>query len=92
MQPSQFRVEATGDDIQFQWQKNGINIDSKDYRLCCNSTGTVSTLHIQQTEKSDNGHYRCLIKSPIEKSGKPSNGADLSVCKFAILLHKKMGV
>ena len=84
-----FRVEATGDDLQFQWQKNGVSIDSSEHRFQCNSAGNASTLHIQHTEKSDNGHYRCLVKSPIEKSGMPSNEADLSVCKFAILLHEK---
>ena len=84
-----FRVEATGDDLQFQWQKDGINIDSKEHRLHCNSTGNTSTLCIQHTEKSDKGHYRCLVKSPIEKSGKLSNEADLSVCKCVILLHEK---
>ena len=84
-----FRVEATGDGLQFQWQKNGVNIDSSEPRFSCNSTGGASTLHIQHTEKSDKGHYRCLVKSPIEKSGKPSNEADLSVRKFVILLHEK---
>ena len=79
-----FRVEATGDDLQFLWQKDGIDIDSSQPRLYCNSTGDSSTLHVQHTKKSDKGHYRCLVKNPVEKSGKPSNKADLSICKLVV--------
>ena len=81
-----FRVQVTGDDLQFQWQKDGIDIDSNEPRFKCNSAGTASSLHIKDTKKSDKGHYRCLIKNPIEKRGLPSNEASLSVCKFVILL------
>ena len=80
------RVEATGDDLQFQWQKNNMDIDSSDPQFQCYSSGGASTLRIQHTEKSDIGCYRCLVKSPVEKSGKPSNEADLSVCKLFFLL------
>ena len=81
-----FRVEATGDGLQFQWQKDCIDIDSSEPRCHCNSTGDASTLHIQHTKKSDRGHYRCLVKNPVEKRGKASHEADLSVCKVLILL------
>ena len=84
-----FTVEAKGDGLQFQWQKDGIDIDSSEPRLHCDSTGDASTLHIQHTEKSDKGHYRCLVKNPVEKSGKPSNKADLSICKLVVLLCEK---
>ena len=83
-----FTVEAKGDELQFQWQKDCIDIDSSEPRLRtqCNSVGNASTLRIKDTKKSDKGHYRCLIKNPVEKSGKPSKEADLSVCKFVIFL------
>ena len=81
-----FRVEATGDELQFQWQKDGIDIDSSEPRFQCNSAGTVSTLHIKDTSKSDKGHYRCLITNPVEKKGMLSTEANLSVCKSVILL------
>ena len=81
-----FRVEGTGDDLQFQWQKDDIDIESSEPRFSCNTVKNTSTLHIQHTEKSDKGHYRCLVKSLIEKSGKPSQEASLSVCKFLTLL------
>ena len=81
-----FRVETTGDELHFQWQKDGIDIDSSEPRFQCKSAGTVSTLHIQDTNKSDKGHYRCLITNPVEKKGLPSAEANLSVCKFVILL------
>ena len=79
------KVEATGDELQFQWQKDNINIDSSEPRTQCNSTGGASTLDIQHTEKSDKGRYRCLVKNPIEKMGKASQEANLSVCKFFFL-------
>ena len=84
-----FTVEATGDELQFQWQKDGKDIDSNDLQLHCDCTGDSSTLHIQHTKKSDKGHYRCLVKNPVEKRGKPSNKADLSVCKLVLLLYIK---
>ena len=81
-----FRVEATGDELQFQWQKDGIDIDHSEPRFQCNSAGTVSTLHIKDTSKSDKGHYRCLITNPVEKKGILSTEADLLVCKSVTLL------
>ena len=77
-----FRVEAMGDDVQFQWQKDRIDIESNGSRLRCNRTRNASTLHIQHTKKNDKGHYRCIVRNPIEKSGKASYEARLSVCKF----------
>ena len=76
-----FKVEAVGDDLQFQWQKDGIDVESNGSRLRCNRTKNASTLHIQYTKKSDMGHYRCVVKSPVKESEKPSNEAHLSVCK-----------
>ena len=77
-----FRVEARGDDLEFLWQKDGINIGSNKSRLHCCKTRDISTLHIQHTKKGDKGHYRCIVKNPSEKDGKPTLQADLSVCKF----------
>ena len=80
------KVEATGDELQFQWQKDDIDIDSSESRAQCNSTRYASTLHIQDTEKSDKGRYRCLVKNLVEKRGMLSTEANLSVCKSVILL------
>ena len=77
-----FRVEAVGDDLEFQWQKDDIDIDSNESRLCCNRTRDSSTLHIQHTKKEDKGRYSCVVKNPCEISGRRSLEADLSVCKF----------
>ena len=78
-----FTVEATGDKMEFQWQKNERNIDNES-RFNFSRCADTSTLCIQHTEKSDKGHYRCLIKNPVEKKGKPSKTADLSVCKLVL--------
>ena len=82
-----FRVEATGDELQFQWQKDAIDIGSSEPRFQCNSDGKVSTLHIKDTNKSDKGHYRCLIRNPVEKKGMLSTEANLSVCKSVNFLR-----
>ena len=79
-----FTVEATEDhDLQFQWQKDGKDIDSDESQFPPSRTGHSSTLRIQSVGKSDKGHYKCLVKSPVEKSRRKSlHAAELQVCKF----------
>ena len=79
-------VETTGDKLQFQWQKDGIDIDHSEPRLQCNSAGNASTLYIKDTKKSDKGHYRCLITNPVERRGLLSTAVYLLVCKSVIVL------
>ena len=81
--PIAFTVEATGDNLQFKWQKDGNDIESTGSRLQCSQTKKTSTLRIQNVEKSDIGHYRCLVKNPVEKNGKTSHVAELTVCEFS---------
>ena len=73
-----FKVEASGDNLEFQWQKNcgNINDGSGDgYR------GTNSqTLRILNVAKKHIGHYRCHVMNYIE--GKHSNEALLAVSKL----------
>ena len=80
--PAVFTVEATGDNLQFQWQKNGKDIDQDESRLQRSHTDNISTLHIECVEKSDKDHYTCFIKSPVEKSGITSHETELNVCEF----------
>ena len=81
-----FRVEATGDDIEFQWQKDERNITDNESRFKVSKTEDTSTLCVRRVQKSDKGHYRCLIKNPVEKNGKYSHEAELTVCKLFFLL------
>ena len=81
-----FHVEATGDNLQFQWQRDGADIDSNDSWFSSSQTDSTSTLQIQRVQKSDNGHYKCLVKNPVEQSGVPSQEAELSVGKFVVPL------
>ena len=75
-----FKVEATGDKLQFQWQKDCIDItDHGGYR----GTNTY-TLCILDAEKTHKGRYRCHVKNYIE--GKHSNEAVLTVSKFFITI------
>ena len=72
------KVEATGDDLKFQWQKNGRDVHNDS-----NYSGTdTNTLTIQHVNKSHTGCYRCLVKNDVEKDGIISGEAELSVCKF----------
>ena len=81
-----FTVEAIGDDLQFQWQKNQRNITDNESWFKVSKTKDTSTLCIRRVQKSDKGHYRCLIKNPVEKDGKYSHEAELTVCKLFFLL------
>ena len=77
-----FTVEGAGDELQFQWQKDGADIDTSESRFSFSQTDHSSILQIQCVEKSDEGHYKCLVKNPVEQSGKPSSEAELKVCKY----------
>ena len=73
-----FTVEATGDDLIFQWQKNGSDMHNGS-----NYSGADSnTLSIRHVTNSDEGCYRCLVKNEVKKDGILSEEAQLSVCKF----------
>ena len=76
---AKFRVEATGDDLQFQWQKDHDNIYDYDKKYCGTDT---NTLHIGMVDKGDEGRYRCLVKNYVEKVA--SNDADLTVGKLVL--------
>ena len=80
-----FTVEATGDELHFQWQKDSQDIDSSNSRFSFNQTASTSTLKIHCVKKSDIGHYKCLVKNPVEQRGKVSSEAELRVCKFQCL-------
>ena len=73
-----FQVEATGDDLNFQWQKNHSNLhDCKRY---CDAH--TDTLHIVKVEMSDKGCYSCLVKNAVGE--KLSDEAFLTVSKLLI--------
>ena len=58
-----------------------------DPRFSSSQTDSTSIFRIQHVEKSDKGHYRCLVKNPVEQSGIPSEEAKLAVGKFVVPLH-----
>ena len=75
-----FQIEATGDDLQFHWQKECVNItDGDGYR----GTNT-DTLRILDVEKTHKGRYRCYVKNYVE--GKHSDEALLTVSKLFITI------
>ena len=73
-----FKVKATGDCLQFQWQK-----DCEDLRDGSKYRGTkMDELHIKDVKKSDKGCFQCLVKN--YKGEKLSEEADLAVSKLVI--------
>ena len=73
---TKFKIEATGDDLTFQWQKDGHDVhnDSK-------YSGTdTNMLQIRDTKKSDEGCYRCRVGNDV--SMKLSDEARLRVCEY----------
>ena len=77
-----FTIEATGDDLIFQWQKNVTNL--KNGR---NYSGTdTNRLRIRHANKSDGGHYRCLVRNEVKRDGEVSEEAQLTVCEFCFAM------
>ena len=77
-----FTVEATGDDLRFQWRKDGK--DLRDGRKC---RGTKThTLHIKDVEKSDKGSYQCLVRNDVRKEFSEKAGLAVSELVIKIIL------
>ena len=71
-------VEASGDNLRFQWMKDGKDLrDGRKYH----DTNT-HTLHIIDVETNDNGSYQCLVKNDVRKE--LSEEADLAVGKLVM--------
>ena len=70
-------VEASGDDLQFKWKKDGKDLyDGSKYQ------GTKThTLHIKDVKKSDKENYQCLVKNNV---GELSEEVDLAVSKLVM--------
>jgi len=58
-------LQATGDNLHYQWQKDGIDLSDDDRH---HGTDT-NTLHIVKVEKRDSKpRYRCSVKNEIEEN------------------------
>ena len=70
-QTSTFTVTATGDNLMYQWQKDGSNI----------ATGANSATYIiAAVAESDEGEYRCVVSNAANSV--TSTAASLTVCKL----------
>jgi len=76
---AEFQVKATGDGLQFQWQKNRKEILSDGGRYCDTDT---DTLRIVEVEESDRGRYRCIVTTMNDAGKKFSNEAHLTLSKY----------
>ena len=57
----EFSIEATGEKLQFQWQKDGSHLMNSDKYWGVHT----DTLYIVAVEGSDEGDYRCLVKNDV---------------------------
>ena len=77
-----FSIKAEGDNLTYQWQKNGSNV--------CNGSRHIGAathiLTIQQVNKSDAGRYKCVVKNEVNRDGEVSEEAHLTVGKFHQIL------
>ena len=60
---TKFSIEIIGNPLQFQWQKDGIDLCHGDKYQGINT----DTLCIMTVEESDEGHYRCFVMSDVGK-------------------------
>ena len=66
-----FTINATGSNLMYQWQKNGVNITTK---------ATSATYTIAAVAESDEGEYRCVVSNAANSV--TSTAASLTVCKL----------
>ena len=70
-QTSTFTVTATGDNLMYQWQKDGVDI----------TTGATSaTYTIAAVAESNEGEYQCVVTNAANSV--TSTAASLTVCKL----------
>ena len=71
-----FRIKARGDNLTFQWQRNGTEIFDDHRSVCCDT----DTLDIPHVTLSDHGYYKCLVKNDVVEAH-PSSSAQLLICE-----------
>jgi len=75
------KVEAGGDDLIFQWQKNDIDVHNDS-----TYSGTdTNILKIEHVKKSEEGYYRCRVKNEVNKDGELSKEAHFTVCELSFI-------
>ena len=60
----EFNIKATGDNLNFQWQKDGSDLSDGDKHQGVHT----DTLKIVKVEKGDQGCYRCLVKNDVDRT------------------------
>lgn len=74
-----FSVSATGGSLEYQWQRNGVDIT-----LAENATARSSTLNLPGVTPAIEGNYRCRVMNPCGSAN--SNSAALIVRTAPILV------
>ena len=71
-----FTVTATGVNLLYQWQKDGVDI----------AGATSAAYTISSVTESDEGEYRCVVFN--DAGVVTSNAANLIVCKYLCAWYK----
>ena len=73
-----FSIKATGDNLLFQWKKNGHDLSDNDKY----HGTTTHTLMILKMEESDEANYSCFVKNDVGEL--LSDPALLRISKFVV--------
>ena len=70
-----FTVVATGSDLTYQWQRNGVNLtDGTKY-----SGATTAALTVMNVAEEDEGSFTCVVTNVVDSV--TSSAAELTVRK-----------
>ena len=75
-----FTVEATGTEIEYQWQRDGNDLSNNVRFIGMN----LSTLTITDVVEEDGGNYTCVVSNAL--GNLTSKAAELTVCKSFVHL------
>ena len=78
-----FSVTATGELLEYQWQKDGANIN--DVAGTYSGTNTDSLTVETLTDPDDEGSFRVVVSNTANIVGVTSNSATLTVCEFCYI-------
>ena len=74
-----FSVSVIGEQLEYQWQKDGVDINDAAGTYSGTTTDTLTVESL--TDPDDEGLFRVIVSNPANVDGVVSNSAELSVCK-----------
>lgn len=83
-----FEVEATGDNISYQWQKLGLN--DREWSNVDSEDATSASLLITASDSTDQVQYRCVVQNQFNRA--VSNNAMMIVIKTPVITSQPQNV